>query len=133
MTRNELQKIRNLIVKASASLSDEDALEAPVLFPSWAVGVTYAIGDRIEYGGKLYKIVQAHTSQEDWLPDATPALYTEVAKPGEIDVWKQPQGAHNAYQIGDLVYYPTKSDPIYENTVANNVYAPDVFGWVLHE
>ena len=133
MTRNELQKIRNLIVKASASLSDEDALEAPVLFPSWAVGVTYAIGDRIEYGGKLYKIVQAHTSQEDWLPDATPALYTEVAKPGEIDVWKQPQGAHKAYQIGDLVYYPTKSDPIYENTVANNVYAPDVFGWVLHE
>ena len=133
MTRNELQKIRNLIVKASASLSDEDALEAPVLFPSWAVGVTYAIGDRIEYGGKLYKIIQSHTSQEDWTPDATPALYTEVAKPGEIPVWRQPTGAQDAYMSGDKVHYPTAEDAVYVSTVDNNVWEPGVYGWEVEE
>lgn len=133
MTRQELNKLRRLIEKASASLSDEDALEAPVLFPSWEIGKAYAVGDRVDYEDVLYKVNQAHTSQADWLPSETPALYSPVTKPGEIDVWHQPQGAHDAYQIGDLVYYPTKEDPIYENTVANNVYAPDVYGWVLHE
>ena len=135
MTRNELQKIRNLIVKASASLSDDDALEAPVLFPTWAVGVDYAAGDRIDYDGTLYKVVQSHTSQEDWLPDATPALYTEVAKPGEIPVWRQPTGAQDAYMTGDKVWFPDVDTTVYESTIDNNVWSPEQYpqGWEVEE
>lgn len=133
MTRMELQKLRNLIVKAAKSLADEDAMEAPVLFDAWAVGVSYVAGDRIDYEGVLYKVNQAHTSQEDWLPSETPALYSPVAKPGEIPVWVQPTGAQDAYMMGDLVHYPTEEDPVYESTVDNNVWSPDVYGWVLHE
>ena len=133
MTRQELYKIRAMIEKAAKSLDDTDALDAPVLFPSWAVGVTYAIGDRIEYGGKLYKIIQSHTSQEDWTPDATPALYTEVAKPGEIPVWRQPTGAQDAYMSGDKVHYPTAEDAVYVSTVDNNVWEPGVYGWEVEE
>jgi hypothetical protein len=75
--------LRPFIVKASASLDDTDALEAVELFEPWAAGVDYAADQRIRYGDKLYRVVQAHTSQADWTPDITPALYAEVAKPGD--------------------------------------------------
>lgn len=131
MKRSELYKLRELIEKASASLPDDDALEAVELFPAWAEGKTYAIGDRVRYGDLLYKCVQQHVSQADWTPDATPALWTEVAKPGEIPVWRQPTGAQDAYNKGDLVHYPAESDPVYESEIDANVWAPDVTGWKL--
>lgn len=135
MKREELLRIRRMIEKASVSLVDEDALEAVELFPTWREGKAYAVNDRIRYDGKLYKVVQAHTSQEDWTPDATPALYTEVAKPGEIPVWRQPTGAQDAYNKGDKVHYPTIDDPVYESTIDNNVWSPVDYpqGWKLSE
>lgn len=117
---------------ALARLDDETALDVLTLFPEWAVGKAYAVDERIRYGDKLYRCVQAHTSQSDWMPDATPALWTEVSKPGEIPVWKQPTGAQDAYRIGDKVHYPTKEDPVYICTVDYNVYAPDVYGWEVY-
>lgn len=129
MKRSELFKIREMIEKASTSLPDEDAIEAAELFPAWAVGVAYSVGERVQYDGKLYKVVQAHTSQADWTPPTVPALFTEVAKPGEIPVWKQPTGAQDAYNKGDKVHYPTADDPVYESTVDANVWSPDTHGW----
>ena len=87
MTREKALQLRALLVKASASLSDEDALNGMELFAAWQMDTFYERGVRLRYGGKLYRVEQAHTSQADWLPDITPALYTEVAKPGEIPVW----------------------------------------------
>lgn len=127
--RMKARQLRKEIVKASASLSDEDALMAVELFPKWEVGIAYVVDKRISYAGKLYRVVQAHTSQADWTPDITPALYTEVAKPGEIPVWKQPTGAQDAYMIGDKVYYPDREGNIWESTVNDNVWAPGVYGW----
>ena len=120
-----------MIEKAASSLSDEDALEAPELFPAWEPGTAYAAEARVSYGEKLYRCVQAHTSQADWTPDATPALWVEVAKPGEIPVWRQPTGAHDAYQTGDKVHYPDEAGPVYVSTVDNNVWAPGVYGWII--
>lgn len=131
MKREHAYKLRDLLHKASASLPDEDALEAVELFPAWAVGSVYAVDQRIRYGNKLYRCVQAHTSQEGWEPPAVPALWTEVAKPGEIPVWKQPTGAQDAYNTGDLVHYPDAYGPVYRSTIDNNVWAPDAYpaGW----
>ena len=131
MKRSELIKLRRLIEKASASLPDEDALEAPVLFPMWEVGKAYNIGDRIAYGDKLYKCVQAHTSQEDWTPDVTPALWVDVAEPSVIPVWRQPTGAQDAYNTGDKVWYPEENTTVYESTIDNNVWSPVAYpqGW----
>lgn len=125
--------LRALIEKAAVSLTDEDALDAVELFPAWATDKAYAADERIRYGDKLYRCVQAHTSQADWTPDVTPALWTEVAKPGEIPVWKQPTGAQDAYMKGDRVHYPTKDDPVYISIVDNNTWAPTVYGWELWE
>lgn len=129
ISRQKAHALRAMIEKASASLPDEDALEAVELFPAWQTGISYAVGIRVRYGEKLYKCVQAHTSQADWTPDKTPALWTEVAKPGEIPVWKQPTGAQDAYMTGDKVWYPERDTTVWQSTMDYNVYQPGVYGW----
>ena len=137
ITRGKAHTLRQRILRASTSLPDEDAIDAVELFENWEVGQAYEVGKRLRYkvNDKLYKVVQAHTSQADWTPDITPALYTEVAKPGEIPVWKQPTGAQDAYNTGDKVHYPTINDPVYESTIDNNVWSPIDYpqGWRLVE
>ena len=135
MKRSELCKIREMIEKASASLPDADAIEAAELFPAWAIGVAYSVGERVQYDGKLYKVVQAHTSQADWTPDKTPALFAEVAAPGEIPVWKQPTGAQDAYNKGNKVWYPDVNTTVYESVIDSNVWSPNDYpqGWKVVE
>lgn len=127
------RQLRALIEAAIKSLTDEQALDGVELFPHWNVGNAYQIGDRLSYNNKLYKVVQAHTSQDDWRPDATPALYVEVAPQGVIPVWRQPTGAHDTYQKDDKVHFPAENDPIYKSIIDNNSWAPNVYGWVLSE
>lgn len=127
--QEKARALRPIIEKAAASLSDTDALDGVELFPAWAADTAYERGVRVRYGDKLYRCEQEHTSQADWTPDATPALWTEVARPGEIPVWRQPTGAQDAYQMGDLVHYPDENGPVYRSTVDNNVWEPTVYGW----
>ena len=132
ITRRHAQMIRRRIEQAAASLNDEDALTAVEMFPKWESETAYAAGERVRFEGVLYRCEQAHTSQADWTPDITPALWTEVTV-GEIPVWKQPTGAQDAYMTGDRVHYPTKEDPVYVSVMDYNVYAPDVYGWEKEE
>ena len=132
ISASRARQLRALIVKAAISLADEDALSAVELFPAWKTDTAYSVDERIRYGEKLYRCVQAHTSQADWTPDVTPALWTEVAKPGEIPVWKQPTGAQDAYNKGDRVWYPVKDTTVYESLIDANVYSPEAYpaGWM---
>ena len=131
MKRSKLLALRALIEKAAVSLPDEDALDGVELFPAWEIERLCKVDERLRYGGKLYRCVQAHTSQTGWEPDKTPALWTEVAKPGEIPVWRQPTGAQDAYNKGDKVHYPDADGPVYVSIVDANTWAPDVYGWEL--
>ena len=124
-------RYRALIEKAAISLPDDDAYDVPNLFKHWKPDIALEKDERVCYEDKLYRVVQAHTTQIGWIPSFTPALFTEVPKPGEIPVWKQPSGAQDAYMTGDKVHYPTASDPVYISTADNNVWAPDVYGWEL--
>lgn len=129
--QEKARQLRPLIEKACASLPDEDALSAVELFPHYAIGIDYQIGDRFLWGenGKLYKVLQAHTSQADWTPDTAVSLYVEVTPPGVIPVWKQPTGSTDAYMIGDKVRYPDEDGIVYVSAVDNNVWQPGVYGW----
>ena len=131
--QDKARHLRPYIEEAAASLPDEDALEAVELFPAWAADTSYTAGIRVRCEDKLYRCEQAHTAQAGWEPPVTPALWTEVAEPGEIPVWKQPTGAQDAYRIGDKVHYPTKEDAVYVSTIDYNVYAPDAYGWEMVE
>lgn len=135
MTLEKARHLRELIKKAVASLDDEDAMEAVELFPVWHPGVAFERGVRVRYGDKLYRCEQTHTPQEGWEPPNVPALWTEVAKPGEIPVWRQPTGAQDAYAKGDKVRYPDEYSPVYESVIDANVWSPEVYpaGWKLVE
>lgn len=111
---------------ALATLPDENAVDAMTLFPKWRAGEDYSLNYRLQWKDKLYKVVQPHTSQEGWEPDKTPALFTEVAKPGEIPEWKQPTGAQDAYMAGDKVRH---NGIIWISDVDNNTWEPGVYGW----
>ena len=127
MTRAKAKQLRQLIEQLAVTLDDETALTGVELFPAWAVGKAYAVSDRAQYNGILYKCVQAHTSQSDWMPSATPALWKTVSL-DEYPEWVQPTGAHDAYNIGDKVTYNGQH---YVCTSNANAYAPDVYGWQL--
>ena len=127
MTRAKAKQLRQLIEQLAVTLDDETALTGVELFPAWVVGKAYAVNDRAQYNGTLYKCIQAHTSQSDWMPSATPALWKTVSV-DEYPEWVQPIGAHDAYNIGDKVTY---SGQHYVCTSNANVYAPDVYGWQL--
>ena len=80
-------ELRPIIEQAAVSLSDGEAATVPELITAWAYPVAYAEGDRRSYNGKVYKCRQAHTSQTDWNPAATPALWVviDVAHAGTQD------------------------------------------------
>jgi len=129
--QEKARALRPLIEKAAVSLDDSDALEAVELFKSWFSGIAYQTDERVRYADKLYRCVQSHTSQEGWEPNLTPALWTELARPGEIPVWKQPTGAQDAYAKGDRVWYPEKDTTVYVSLIDGNVWSPDDYpaGW----
>ena len=127
MTRAEAEAIIAALVKLRESATDEQALSVPVLYPAWRAGIEYQIGDRVLHGGVLYKVLQAHTSQEQWKPDASPSLFAKVLIPDSnaIPAWEQPDST-NPYNAGDKVTHNGKT---WVSDVDNNVWEPGVYGW----
>lgn len=129
ITREKARWLRRLIEQGSASLDDETALTGIELFPMWKANTSYALGDRVQYEGVLYKCVQAHLSQADWMPSATPALWTVVSLE-EWPEWRQPTGAQDAYAQGDHVSH---NGDHWISDVNDNVWEPGVYGWSAAE
>lgn len=127
ITREQAYKLRALIEKASASLTDTDAISAPELFPKFDGNAhLYAVGDRVRYGELLYKCLQAHTSQTDWTPDTAVSLWVRVDDPAEeFPEWRQPTGAQDAYHKGDKVSHNEKH---WISDIDGNVWEPGAVG-----
>jgi len=127
MNRHEAETYRKSIEQAAVSLDDETALTTPEMFRHWKPDEAVTQGERLYYteNGKLYRVEQSHTTQSDWTPDITPALFTEVSVE-EWPEWKQPTGAQDAYQTGDKVSHNEKH---WVSTADNNVWEPGVYGW----
>ena len=127
MTREEAQKIIEALVTLRECASDADALNAVAIYPEWREGVAYTIGQRIRYGGTLYKVLQVHTSQADWTPEAAPSLFAKVLipDPETIPEWEQPDST-NPYAKGDKVTHNAKT---WVSDLDGNVWEPGVYGW----
>ena len=125
------EAVLTVVRLGARDLSDEEAAPVGVLFPRWEAGCAYRTGERIsDEAGNLYKVVQDHVSQADWPMEHTPALYVRLGvtaeEPEAIPDWRQPTGAHDAYQTGDRVRYEGR---LYVSTVDGNVWVPGVYGW----
>lgn len=127
MNRKETLAFIASLKKLRASATDEQSANAPAVYPAWNVGIAYTTGDRVLYNEILYKVLQDHTSQEVWTPEAAPSLFAKVLIP-DIDVvpeWTQPDST-NPYMKGDKVSYKGKT---WISTIDNNVWAPGEYGW----
>ena len=116
------------------NLTDEQALQVPLMFPKWQADKEYVVGDRVLYLGVLYKVLQAHTSQAGWEPDITPSLFAknlivkdENGEQVDIPEWEQPDST-NPYMSGDKVRFEGK---VYQSLIDNNVWSPSDYpqGW----
>ena len=126
-TVSEAEALRGKVENMTTYIPDEEAEADTWAFPAWVAPHDYAVGDRIRYNGLLYKVVQAHTSQETWTPDVTPALYARISDPTEEwPEWIQPTGAQDAYSIGDKVSHNEKH---WVSNANANVWEPGVYGW----
>ena len=134
------EQLRKALQIFASTLTDEQALEIATVYPAWEAGHAYQVGDIISYGTnsagdpQLYKVVQAHTSQDNWRPGAgTESLYDAFGlDESGYPIWAQPSGAHDAYSAGDIVNY---NGTLYQSTINGNVWSPDVYpaGWTLYE
>lgn len=116
------------------NMDDSIALNCISIFPLWnSDGIGYKKGNRVQYEGKLYKVLQDHTSQSDWLPTTATSLYVEVADTSiEYPEFVQPTGSHDAYNTGDKITFEGKK---YVSLIDANVYSPTDYpaGWQLVE
>lgn len=102
--------MRAVIEESVASLDDETAVTVPSLFTPWKPGEAVSVGDRRYYAPKLYKVVQAHTTQADWTPDVTPALWAVVGDPGEAGTIDDPITAARGMEYEYGLYYKDPED-----------------------
>ena len=135
---NKLQsaeQMRKALQMFAQSLTEEEAMEIATVYPKYEVGKWYKTGEMFTYGEnsvgdpQLYKVAQEHTSQAQWTPDATPALYIPIGlDESGYPVWSKPTGSHDAYNTGDIVVY---NGAKYESLIDGNVYSPDEYpqGW----
>ena len=128
--QNDMETVNSIAfvtLAESGSIDDVTATEHTDMFAAWTSNVAYPVGALRRYAGQLYRCVQAHTSQDDWTPDAAVSLWSKVGDPSEeYPAWSQPVGAHDAYGIGDKVTHNGKH---WVSTAAANVWEPGVYGW----
>ena len=124
MTRAEARAFIDAFVKLRNLVTDEQALEVPVLYPVWKENTAYEAGTRVLYNEVLYKVLINHTSQADWTPDITPSLFTKVliVDPNVIPEWEQPDST-NPYMTGDKVSHNGKT---WVSIIDNNVWEPGI-------
>jgi len=130
ITKAQALAMRAIIEANSKQATDEEAARAPFIFPAWdGDSVQYNAGDRVQFNGKAYKVLQAHTSQAAWDPVSAVSLFAEILIPDPevIPEWKQPEST-NPYMQGDKVKHNGKT---WVSDIDNNVWEPGVYGWAV--
>lgn len=74
----EARKLRPIMEQAMQSIDGNDALAAMSLYPEWKADTAYTAGFKLTYNGKLWRVVQAHTSQIGWEPTAAASLFEQI-------------------------------------------------------
>nr|DAV18232.1 MAG TPA: ChiA1-BD-binding domain protein [Caudoviricetes sp.] len=118
------EDVKAIVIYAiqTANLSDDQALTVADFYDEWKSATEYKAETIIKYENELYRVVQDHTAQEDWLPNKAVSLYSLIKiNDGGIEEWTQPTGGHDAYKKGGIVQH---NDHIWESLVDGNVWEP---------
>ena len=105
----------------TVEISDKDALAIKSVYPAWdtVIGTAVTKGMKLQYNGKLWKVLQNHTAQEQWKPGVgTESLYTEVVESsGDVEVGTKdnPIPYNNNMELENGKYY-SQNGVIYKCT-----------------
>lgn len=131
MLLEQIQATKEVQAISFVALTEAGQIDAKVasahadMFEDWQSGVGYKAGQIRKHGDVLYKVIQDHTSQEDWVPSNTPTLYDAlVITESGYEEWKKPTGAHNAYNKGKIVLFKGK---LYRSLIDGNTYSPEEY------
>ena len=132
------EQFRKALQYFAQTLPDDEAMEVATIYPKYEVGKLYKINEMFTYGDnsvgdpQLYRVVQEHMSQSDWKPNITHSLYVPIGlNENGYPIWSQPTGAHDAYNIGDVVDY---NGTLYKSLINGNIYSPVAYpaGWEIY-
>ena len=98
----EAKEYRKAIDTFAKNQSDKTLIDNKVAFSLWRAGVQVVRKQILRFNDDLYRVNQDHTTQDDWTPDKTPALFVKISLE-EYPQWVQPTGAHDAYNKGAKV------------------------------
>ena len=87
--------------------SDLDALAVKDIYPAWEslIGQTVNVDFKLTYDGKLYKVIQAHTVQADWIPGVgTESLYAVIDE-GHAGTKDDPIPYDGNMELTERLYY----------------------------
>ena len=82
----EAEEIRKAIDIFAENQTDETLIDNKAAFMPWRAGLQVTAGQILRYGDDIYRVNQPHTTQDDWTPDKTPALFIIVG--GDWEEWK---------------------------------------------
>ena len=78
MMKSKVIALRKIIEQAMQGVDDATALKAKELHPAWAEGTAYEAGYKVQRNGKLWRVVQEHTSLAGWEPETAAALWEQI-------------------------------------------------------
>lgn len=126
--RASMAQLRRAVQLWLNTIDDEEALvEVATVAPAYEIDHAYRMGELLAWGvnsvgdPQLYKVLQAHTSAEQWPPDVATSLYKAIGLVGGIPIWAPPTGGHDAYNIGDVVSH---NGVVYKSLIDGNITEP---------
>ena len=121
----EAKEIRKAIDTFAKNQSDKTLIDNKAAFSLWRAGLSVVRKQILRFNDDLYRVNQDHTTQDDWTPDITPALFTKISLE-EYPEWVQPTGAQDAYNAGDKCSHNGKH---WASNLDGNVWEPGIYGW----
>ena len=133
-TKNELNvplSIAFVKMAEQGEIDEVTASEHANMFLAWQENMQCKAGMFLQHEGRLYRVLQDHTSQADWLPDLTAALYKAIGFNEEgIPYWSQPISQQDSYMKDAEVVNPDDGS-VWVSDLDYNVWKPGVYGWHL--
>lgn len=80
LTESEVSRLIIAQQINTLSVDDNTALRMTEFYPEWAADTEYTIGYKVQRNGKLWRVLQAHTSQAGWEPENAASLWTEICE-----------------------------------------------------
>ena len=80
LTESEVSRMLIAQQINTLTVDDNTALRMVEFYPEWAENAEYTIGYKVQRNGKLWRCIQAHTSQTGWEPENAASLWTEICE-----------------------------------------------------